>query len=458
MRPPVLSPALQQLSSAWQGALARPSPAAAALSAPAFLERVGQAGVLYGGRPLCVVRQPLVVDDAIVSAYARVLACFRVAVRVARELLVEDGLDGRPDSLAVRIGVDAHALDLARIEPGYTSAAVLARADSYLAQDEHGHLRPQFLELNAESPAGMAYGDALSALFLSDPLTHELRLSLQAFDITRAAARAVLATWRSWAGGARQPTVAIVDLAGVPTRPEFLLFRAAFEAQGLRCLVVDAEDLDFDGARLRVDGATIDLVYRRLLVSDVRKHPAACAALVDAYRARAVCVVNSFRTSLLHGKGLFALFHDPVLRRRLPTGVVDVLDACVPWTGLLSPGDVDATDRLRERALLEPSAWALKPLAEHGGQGVVLGWQADQRTWAAAVGQAQAHVLQRRVPTWSAAFPDARRAYALCDRVISLDPFLVRGTLAGFLCRLGEGQLANVSAGAASQIPVLRLV
>lgn len=447
-----VSPELPALARQWQEALRRdPEPASA------WLSRVRSAGVRYGDDALCRSRQPMLVDDEIVETYAIVIARMRVAVRAARELMVEDGLDGRPDSVAVRIGVDPFAIGLAAVEPGYTSAAVLARFDSFLHRDADGLLQPRFLELNAESPAGMAYNDALSALILADPITDRLGLRLEAFGLARTAARAALATWRSWTRASGSPTVAIVDLPGVATRPEFLLFARAFESLGMRCVVADADQLDFDGERLRAGDVDIDLVYRRLLVADVQAQPAACAALVQAYRQGKVCVVNSFRNSLLHSKGLFALFHDPLLRRRLPEGVAPILDRCVPWTGLLSRGAGPESDELRERARREPEGWVLKPLSGHGGHGVVLGWQQDGQSWARAVDEAQDHVLQRRVPEWRLPFPDARADHALRTMGVSLDPFVIRGGLAGFLCRLTEGELANVTTGGASQVPVLRL-
>jgi len=58
-------------------------------------------------------------------------------------------------------------------------------------------------------------------------------------------------------------------------------------------------------------------VYRRVLVDDLIARGADCAALVEAYRHHAVCVVNSLRTPLLHSKGLFALLHSSVLSAEL---------------------------------------------------------------------------------------------------------------------------------------------
>jgi hypothetical protein len=130
----------------------------------------------------------------------------------------------------------------------------------------------------------------------------------------------------------------------------------------------------------------------------------------------------------------------------------------IPWTGLLLDsgnergGEALRGEALREQALKEPEAWALKPLDGHGGNGVVLGWTATAAEWASAVENAGHHVLQRRIAVERGPFYDVR-AGKRQQRLVDLGPFLARGRLAGFLCRLSNGPLANVATGA-SQVPV----
>jgi hypothetical protein len=411
-----------------------------------FLESVRAAGVVYGDRPLCVYRRPMFISHALARRYLKLVSGLHRAIRVAKRMIEEDGLDGRPESLAIRMGVGQDALALARPDPGYRSAAVLARFDSFVHNQ-----RPQFVELNAESPAGMGYADALSDLFLRDGLLKNPR-GVTIMRSAEAAARAVHSIWTEHRGSP-SPRIALVDFMDVPTRPEFLLMQRHFESIGLSCVLADPRELDFDGTTLTRNGIGIDLVYRRLLVADVIRRPEACRALMEAYRAGRVMVVNSFRTSLLHGKGLFALLHDPALHARLPRSVVGVIQQSVPWTAILGDTPAAGTPRdLRQTLLDEQSDWVIKPIGGHGGVGVVLGWQCDRRTWEDAVEHSHSHVAQRRVQVGWQEFPDATSGYALRRVHPSIDPFLIHGKLAGFLCRLTDG-LGNVSVGA-SQVPV----
>lgn len=401
-----------------------------------FLRQVLASGASYGGLPLCVHRRPHIISSATVKELTRSLSLFHGAVRRVRNAVIQQGLDGEVvRSLGLRDG----ALALARIHPGYESAALVARVDCFVGPDG-----PKFLELNAESPAGIAYADALVQVFDQDPI-RDLFPHLTSFRSADAVVRAVRETWRSW-GGLGRPEVAIVDFEGVPTWPEFVLFRQRFRAAGVPCSIVDPRRLEWDGSRLRHGDQVIEVVYRRLLVEDVLQRPDDCRALIEAYRAGAICMVNNLRTPLLHGKGLFALLHDPTMQPLLSPAQREMVRRVIPHT-------VRADEAACEKASREREAWVLKPMHGHGGRGVVLGHTVDDATWESALATADHHVLQHHVPTQRALFPDARDGYALKDCMIDLDPFLIRGRLAGFLCRLSEGPLANVSAGA-SQVPV----
>jgi len=411
------------------------------VSGAAFLATVTEAGATHGASPVCVHRTPQFLDQAAIGRWSRILPRFHRIVRRARAALLAD-LHREEGSLAARIGVAPQAIRWARIDPGFASVAPLARADAFCVGK-----RTWFVELNAESPAGMGYADALTEVFARDPAWAAAG-DLSAFDAGGAVVRTVREIAREWGLRKRRLVVAIVDDPTVATAPEFALLRARFRAAGHVAEIVAPRDLAFDGDALTAGDLRIDVVFRRILVADLVARPAEAEALLAAYAAGKVCMINSLRTALLHGKGLFALFHDPTFA--LSPAERAFVNRHVPWTGvLLGRGG----DDLRERALRDPEGWALKPIDGHGGQGVVLGWTASARVWSDALEAADHHVIQRRIPEEHGTFWDAR-CEAPRQRLVDLGPFLARGRLAGFLCRVAEGALANVSLGGASQVPV----
>lgn len=423
------------------------SNAAARAPRASFLAEVRAAGALHGSAPVCTHRTPLLLPATTVRAFRRILPPMHRLLRRVRERMLAD-VDRGPESLAAALGVSPDAMAWARIDPGFPDVAPLARLDAFV---EEGI--PRFLELNAESPAGMGYASALGPLLAADPAARgwEGLDFVDPLPLVVSTFRALAREWlvrteasRRGVGFGRHFRVAIVDCAGVATAPEFDILAAGFRAQGHPADVVTPDELSFDGDRLRARGAPVDVLYRRFLVADLRRDPTPFAPVLAAIRTQRVCMVNSLRTALLHSKGVFAHLHSngfavtPAERR--------FIDRHVPLTLLC---DDDARERVRR----EPERWVLKPVDGHGGRGVVLGWEVGRAAWERAVDEAEGCVLQRRVRGSDGLFFDARDE-AIHRRAIDLGPFLARGRFAGFLCRVVEGSLANVSAGGASQVPV----
>ena len=298
----------------------------------------------------------------------------------------------------------------------------------------------------------MGYTDALTELLREDPIYAQVG-PFEAFRAADAALRALQATYREW-GGTGTPRVAIVDFADVPTRADFHLLVQTFERHGVDCALVDPRDLRFEAGALQDQRGPIDLVYRRVLVDDLIARGADCAALVEAYRHHAVCVVNSLRTPLLHSKGLFALLHSSVLSAELSLREKKVIERHVPKTLMCTTdfGDPDAAEQLDE-VVANPADWVLKPVSKSGGKGVRFGSQMRPQEWGELVRSATDCVVQRVVPPWILEFPDARVDYAKRECLVDLDPFLIQGRLAGFMCRLSDGAPVNVAQGAHS-VPV----
>jgi hypothetical protein len=412
----------------------------------ALVERLVDRGAVFAGRPICPFLRPHFLLRAQYDRVEKAVRCFRSAVIKAKDRIVAD-----PELYGL-LALTEGERRLFGYNPEFKSFGVLTRLDTILAADDF-----QMVELNAEGAFGGAFSDRLTDLFEGFQPMREFSRARRVTPLYQGNAlmSAILDTWHEF-GGTTVPRVAVVDWREVATRAELDIVCERLERHGIPARFVDPRELELREGKLSARGEGIDLVYRRVLTSEVLAREDEVRALVDAYRTQAVCMVNSFRAKLLDKKVLFALLHDPDVQARFTPEEVLAVRRHVPWTRRVAEGKDTGPDG--EPVDLLP--WAsehrvrlvLKPNDEVGGRGVLLGANVEQSVWDRAL-QVALHdpsVLQRRVPPPTAMFPEVGAAGELffARRYIELDPYLFRGEVRGLLTRLSATTLCNVHAGA----------
>jgi hypothetical protein len=398
----------------------------------------------FGGRLLCPFFRPFFLtraDERRVTVAAQSL--WMLGEQLARGVATDRA---RLEAL----GLTDEEIALVSIDPGPGPASPAARADAFLLPDSL-----QFAEYNAESPAGPAYSQRLAELFDTLPLMKRFKERFDVFyyEPVEQLLGALMTTYHEWGGTARPPRMAIVDWRDVPTFSEFELLRDAFSAAGVPTVIHDPRDLEFDGRTLTAGGGRIDFVYRRVLINDILARPDECKALVDAYRAKAVCVANNLRCKIAHKKAFFAALTDDSWAPLFHSADRAAIASHVPWTRLLTESLADEARRRREQLVLKPND-------EYGGKGVTLGWDTTEREWDAAIalalkdaGEGAKWIVQERINVRREVFPVcAADRIEERDMLVDFAPYLFRGHVAGFLTRLSATGLANVTSGG-GQVP-----
>ena len=427
---------------AWNKLLSEPGTASACAEGLSQGQR--ESGAMWGDRPLCVSLRPNLVTRRQYRANTMASeALYGALSRLERALL-------RDEELRRELDLSPEEDRLALADPGFTAASPSSRLDGFVSD---GVI--QYVEYNAESPAGMAYNDVLVRIFERLPAMREFRKRYRARPV-RAASKQLTAMRR--AHGRKVGTIAIVDWTGLPTLGEFQMFQRAFTESGLKALICAPEDLTYRGGRLRAKGMPIDVVYRRVLLSELLAKPEVAKPLVQAYLARDVTVVNSLRAKLLHKKMSLALLSDDRYARLYTPAQRRAIARHVPWTRKVREGHttygekvVDLTDfivRHRERLVLKPND-------EYGGKGVVLGWTVDRQEWEQALLGAltTSFVVQEKVTVPREPFPVLLDRVHFLDLSVDCDPYLFWGRVGGVLTRLSSSALLNVTAGAGSVVP-----
>lgn len=411
-------------------------------------EGLERSKLIFGGRRLSPYLRPHFVWEEDFTRIVQICETVWGAIEKVKDAAVADG------SLLDELGLTEIERELVKIDPGYRAVSPTARLDSFLTDTKYS-----FVELNGESPAGIAYADAAYDIFAQLPVMQRFAESyrLGRFEGRPRMLELLLSCYEESIGRRpeRAPAIAIIDLKGMPTQKEFELFREFFEAKGYPSIIASPEELEFRDGRLRAGEFEIDIVYKRLLVNEYLPIMNEYPALLDAYRARAVCMVNSFRSKLIHKKALFAVLTDARHARLFNEEERAAIREHIPWTRQVRVGksdyfgeEIDLLEFIAERR----DRLVLKPNDDYGGHGIHIGWNTDEITWDEAIHSALGngdYLVQERVPTAREVFPalTPEGTIEFSEQLVDLDPLLFNGKVGSAFTRLSSTELANVSSG-----------
>ncbi|MDP9381974.1 MAG: hypothetical protein M3Q29_17870 [Chloroflexota bacterium] len=411
-------------------------------------------GLLFGERPLCTVLRPRFLtaeQHRFIQRRSRsVLRAFHKAYDAAME----------DDSLRAQFGLEPWEEQLIGYDPGFHDPSPSGRLDAFFTPETS---KLHFIEFNAETPAAVAYGDALSDVFYGLPVMREF---LRHYDVRPLPARhsvmhSLLDVFRQWSGRRREaPHIAIMDWREVPTYSEFLLFEEYFRSQGIECEIVDPREVEYRDGRLYAGDFHINLIYKRMLASELIAREGMNSPVVRAVKEGTVCMSNPFRCKLLYKKASLAVLSDERNAHLFTPEERQAIAEHIPWTR-----NVEERHTLYngERVELIPfviehrERFVLKCNDEYGGKGIVLGWERDAAGWEEAVlgAMTEPNVVQERVSLPSEPYPSLIDDRAeLIDRMQDTDPFTFGGDyINGCLTRLSTQSLLNVTSGAGSTVP-----
>ena len=122
-------------------------------------EGLERARLIFGGRRLSPYLRPHFVTETDFARITRICETIWGAIQKVKDAAVKD------DALLDELGITEKEKELIAIDPGYAEVSPTARLDSFLTDEAYS-----FVELNGESPAGIAYADAAYDIFSELPV------------------------------------------------------------------------------------------------------------------------------------------------------------------------------------------------------------------------------------------------------------------------------------------------
>jgi len=416
-------------------------------------DQLRRRGLFFGERPLCTVLRPRFFTP-------RQYRFLRTRVRVilsAFDKAYRAGI-ANPDFLA-QFFLEEWEKELVQHDPGFRSPTPVSRLDAFYitSRDE---LR--FTEYNAEVPAASAYNDAFSEVFYGLPVMREFmhRYEVRSLSTRHHVMHALLDAYGQWLGRRQLPQIAILDWREVPTYSEFRLFLDYFHSQGINCVIADPRDMEYKNGALFAGDFQVDLIYKRVLITELVERGGLDHPVIRAVRDNAVCMVNPFRCKILYKKTSLAVLSDERNEHLFSEDELRAIDQHIPWTRTVEERHTSHEGRpvdLVPYIVRYKDRFVLKPSDEYGGKGIVLGWLVDDARWEKAVSEAlqSPFIVQERVEIPWEPYPSlVNGRVQLSNRMLDTAPFAFYGEyMDGCLTRLGTDPLLNVTAGGGSSVP-----
>jgi hypothetical protein len=415
-------------------------------------EQLRRRGLFFGERPLCTVLRPRFLTPA---QYAflqqRVQALLPAFDRAYRRAAIDD-------RFRAQFGLADWEEQLFHDDPGFPDPSPVSRLDAFFT---HGRGGLRFTEYNAETPAAAAYSDVLAEVTYGLPI---MRLFLRRYEVRPLPARhhvmhALLAAYRSWSGRRQAPSIVILDWREVPTYSEFVITAEYLRSQGLACIIADPREVEYRSGKLYAGATHVDLIYKRVLITELVQRGGIEHPLIRAVRDREACMVNPFRCKLLHKKASLAVLSDERNAALFDDDERAAIDAHIPWTRTVEERHTTLHGRdidLVGHVAAHRDRFVLKPNDEYGGTGIVLGWTVGEDEWQAALRRALAEptIVQERITLPLEPYPALVDGRVLVhERILDTAPFVFHGAfMDGCLTRLSSDPLVNVTAGGGSSL------
>jgi glutathionylspermidine synthase len=415
-------------------------------------DQLRRRGLFFGKRPLCTVLRPRFLTTGQYSFLQKSVASLLPAFdRIHDRAIADDAFRAQFRMLDWEESLLPH-------DPGFSDPSPVSRLDAFFTH-ERGGLR--FTEYNAETPAAAAYNDVLAEVTLGLPI---MRQFLRCYEVKSQPARhlvmhSLLESYRSWSGQRKTPRIAILDWREVPTFSEFVITAEYLRTQGLECVIADPREVEYRDGKLFAEGLHVDLIYKRVLITELIERGGLDHPVVRAVRDRAVCMVNPFRCKILHKKASLAVLSDERNADMFTAAEQAAIHAHIPWTRVVEErhtgfagADVDLIPFLAENR----ERMVLKPNDDYGGTGIVLGWEVSPSDWESAITNAIAepYIVQERITLPTEPYPALVDGNVLVsDRILDTAPFVFHGAyMDGCLTRLSSDPLVNVTAGSGSSL------
>ncbi len=329
--------------------------------------------------------------------------------------------------------------ELILVENGYDINVPMGRFDIFFKDYDNF----TFCELNTDGSSAMNEDNQLAQVLLESQALKDFgsQYKLNYFELFLTWVDESIKIYDKYSGGNNKPNVAIIDFIESATTYEFEEFKKAYEERGYNCIIADPRNLTYRDGNLYHEDYKIDLVYRRVVTFELIERSHEVEDFIQAYKDRAVCVIGSLRSQVVHNKIAFKILHDENTLKLLSIEEQEFVKKHIPYTAIFG-GDKSTFNKV----LNNKEVYIMKPFDLNASRGVYTGRDFSQEVWEEKLLESwnKDYLYQEYCDPYTRDFivyEEGRPIVKEFKQIIGL--FMYNEKLAGLYTRIGENNIIS---------------
>lgn len=268
-------------------------------------------------------------------------------------------------------GLDSLSEKLILKDPGYNISTPIARFDvMYDGTEDY-----KFCELNTDGSSAMLEDFALASLMKESKIYNKLseKYAITHIDLLKKLVASIENLYKS-IKNKEKINIAIVDIIEFDNI-EFETIRDLFIKKGHNCVIANLKDLKRKEGGLYIGDMKIDLVYRRLVTSDLIENKKIGKEFINSYLNDEIVTIGSFRSTLFYTKDIFRILRLEETKKILTEEENEFIKKHIPFT--------ERFDYKKDKDMLikNKDKYILKPIQGYASHGIYVGKEESEESF-----------------------------------------------------------------------------
>lgn len=332
------------------------------------LDKVAKSNAQYKGKPVPFLYHPMFWTEDDIGSFKKIAKNIMSITNKITERFLKD------EDFRKKFRYPDFLNDLIVVDNGYDINAPIGRFDIFYEDYENF----KFCEINTDGSSAMNEDNIIARIVKETKAYQDFSndYEMQYFELLDSWVKESIKIYDKYDKRVENPNVAIVDFVESGTSNEFEDFKKSYIENGYNCIITDPRELEYRDGALYKDDYRIDLIYRRIVTFELVEKIDEIDDFIQAYKDRAVCVIGSIRSQIMHNKIIFSILLEDDTLEGLSQEEREFIKKHIPYTKNFT-GD----RKIYDQVLNNKDNFIMKPMDLNASQGVFVGRDMSDEKW-----------------------------------------------------------------------------